>query len=82
MLAWGNKHFAPEGPSVVVVDSVTGAVADPVLVDRNSGRVLAAPDFRPAPGPAADDRTRFRHTAGAAEQVARQKAGGTVRTRR
>jgi DNA-binding HxlR family transcriptional regulator len=43
LLAWGNKHFAPEGPSVVVADSITGAVADPVLVDRASGRLLAAP---------------------------------------
>jgi len=46
LLAWGNKHFAPEGPSVVVVDSKTGEVADPVLVDRNSGRPLVEPDFR------------------------------------
>ena len=37
LLAWGNKHFAPEGASVVVVDSQTGAEADPVLVDRNGG---------------------------------------------
>jgi DNA-binding HxlR family transcriptional regulator len=46
LLAWGNKHFAPEGPSVVVVDSNTGEVADPVLVDRRSGRPLVEPDFR------------------------------------
>jgi len=46
LLAWGNKHFAPEGPSVVVVDSETGEVADPVLVDRKSGRPLVEPDFR------------------------------------
>ena len=61
LLAWGNKHFAPEGPSVVIVDSQTGAQADPVLVDRNSGRPLVAPDFRSAAGPAADARTRQRH---------------------
>ena len=46
LLAWGNKHFAPEGPNVVVVDSKTGELADPVLVDRNSGRLLVEPDFR------------------------------------
>src|SRR5689334_4301497 len=40
LLAWGNKHFAPEGPSVVVVDAETGTEADPVLVDRISGRVM------------------------------------------
>ena len=60
-VAWGNKHFAPEGASVVVVDSKTGARADPVLVDRISGRPLAPPDFCSAPGPAADARTRRRH---------------------
>lgn len=61
LVAWGNKHFAPEGASVVVVDSKTGAQADPVLVDRISGRPLAPPDFCSAPGPAADARTRRRH---------------------
>jgi hypothetical protein len=40
LLAWGNKHFAPDGPSVVVVDSQTGEQAEPVLVDRKSGRPL------------------------------------------
>jgi DNA-binding HxlR family transcriptional regulator len=61
LLAWGNRHFAPEGASVVVIDSKTGAPADPVLVDRNSGRPLMPPDFRSAPGPAADERTRQHH---------------------
>ena len=46
MLAWGNKHFAPEGPSVVVVDTETGERADPVLVDRRTGKVMAEPEFR------------------------------------
>jgi DNA-binding HxlR family transcriptional regulator len=62
LLAWGNKHFAPEGPSVVVVDSKTGAPADPMLVDRKSGRPLVPPDFRSAPGPAASAETRQRHS--------------------
>lgn len=53
MLAWGNRHFAPEGASVLVVDAATGAPADPILVDRLSGRPLVAPDYRLAPGPAA-----------------------------
>ena len=62
LLAWGNKHFAPEGASVVVVDSRTGVEADPVLVDGKSGRPLATPAFRSAAGPAADARTRRRHS--------------------
>src|SRR5580658_1531845 len=53
-LAWGNKHFAPEGASVVIVDSETGAQAEPMLVDRLSGRPLTSPAFRVAAGPAAD----------------------------
>lgn len=63
LLAWGNKHFSPEGQSVLVVDAKTGAPADPVLVDRNTGRVLSEPEFRiAAAGPAANERTR-RHYA-------------------
>ncbi len=61
LLAWGNKHFAPEGPSVVVVDSETGSPADPVLVDRNTGKIMTPETFRSAPGPAADERTRARY---------------------
>jgi DNA-binding HxlR family transcriptional regulator len=63
LLAWGNKHFAPEGKSVVIVDRRTGDEAEPVLIDRKSGRALAAPDFGPAAGPAADTRTRRRYAA-------------------
>jgi DNA-binding HxlR family transcriptional regulator len=70
LLAWGNKHFAPEGPSVVITDSKTGAAADPVLVDRNSGRLLVAPDFRSVAGPAADAWTRRRYDFVAATQAA------------
>jgi DNA-binding HxlR family transcriptional regulator len=69
LLAWGNKHFAPEGASVLLVDSETGAPADPVLVDRASGRPLTSPEFRSAAGPAADDRTRRRHALIAGKQA-------------
>jgi DNA-binding HxlR family transcriptional regulator len=58
MYAWGNKHFAPEGASVVLVDSATGKPADPVLVDRKSGRAVIDPAFRFAPGPAASENVR------------------------
>jgi len=53
MLAWGNRHFAPEGASVLIVDAATGAPADPILVDRATGRLLVAPDYQIAAGPAA-----------------------------
>jgi len=58
LLAWGNKHFAPEGASVLLVDAHTGLPADPVLVDRVTGRPLEAPAYVYAAGPAAGERTR------------------------
>jgi DNA-binding MarR family transcriptional regulator len=60
MLAFGNRHFAPEGASVEIVDAKTGKPADPVLVDRLTGRPLVSPEFKLAPGPAARESTRRR----------------------
>jgi DNA-binding HxlR family transcriptional regulator len=67
ILAFGNKHFAPEGPSVVLVDRATGAVADPVMVDRVTGQPLSGETHRSAPGPGADDQVRRRYAVRAAE---------------
>lgn len=61
LMAWGNRHFAPEGPAVLMVDRETGRPADPVLIDRVSGEPLLSPRFRVAPGPAASERTRRRY---------------------
>jgi DNA-binding HxlR family transcriptional regulator len=72
LLAWGNKHFAPDGKCVVLVDSATGDEADPVLIDRRTGRLLVEPDFRSAPGPAANERTRQRY--GARTEARRKRA--------
>jgi DNA-binding HxlR family transcriptional regulator len=61
MAAWANKHFAPEGASVLLVNKKTHTPADPVLVDRRSGRRLSERDFVFAAGPAASKRTRRRY---------------------
>lgn len=61
MFAWGNRHFAPEGASVLLIDKKTRRVADPVLVDRRNGRPLNERDFVFAAGPAASARTRRRY---------------------
>lgn len=61
LLAWGNKHFAPEGPSVLLVDKETGAPAEPILVDRATGLPIDAARHRFAAGPAAPERTRRRY---------------------
>ena len=58
LLAWGNRHFAPEGPAVQIVNNRTGAVVEPTLVDSATGERLAGPDFSLAPGPGADDAVR------------------------
>jgi DNA-binding HxlR family transcriptional regulator len=54
LMAFGNRHFAPEGESVRIVDAVTGEPAEPIMVDRRSGRPLVGPDFTVATGPAAN----------------------------
>jgi DNA-binding HxlR family transcriptional regulator len=56
LIAWGNKHFAPEGPSLVLVDAATGKWANPVLVDEVSGKRIKPGDFVAAAGPAANER--------------------------
>jgi DNA-binding HxlR family transcriptional regulator len=61
LLAWGNKHFAPEGVSVLLVNMKTGAAADPVLVDRVTGHPIEEPEYAFAAGPAAGERTRRRY---------------------
>src|SRR5579871_5319450 len=69
LLAWGNKHFAPEGASVLLADKQTGAIAEPVVVDRVSGRPIPGGGFALVPGPAAGERMRQR-LARAAEEAA------------
>jgi DNA-binding HxlR family transcriptional regulator len=80
LLAWGNKHFAPEGPSVLLVNKNTGAVVDPVLVDSVTGRPVTGPEFALAPGPAAGERTRRRFAS--AHAVSAAGSQRAARTRR
>ena len=61
LLAFGNRHFAPEGASVTIVDAETGTEAEPVIVDRATGRRIREPEFAWVPGPAAGERTRQRY---------------------
>ncbi len=63
LLTWGNRHFAPEGASVVVVRRETGDNADPILIDRVSGLPVTDADFRLGAGPAAGLRIRRRYAA-------------------
>jgi len=68
LLAWGNKHFTPEGTSVLLVNRETGEVADPVVIDRASGRPISSSEFVFVPGPAAGEGVRRRLAFAAAQR--------------
>jgi DNA-binding HxlR family transcriptional regulator len=59
-LTWGNRHFAPEGESVLLVDQATGKTADPILVDRVTGGAITDATHLFTAGPAAPASTRRR----------------------
>jgi DNA-binding HxlR family transcriptional regulator len=60
MLGWGNKYFAPEGESLILVDRATGQRADPVLIDRVTGKEINDVNHVTEAGPAATDKVRWR----------------------
>lgn len=82
LLAFGNRHFAPEGKSVTIVDAQTGAEADPVMVDRATGKPIREPEFAWAPGPAAGERTRRRYARRAPASAGTAPDGAAAGTKR
>jgi DNA-binding HxlR family transcriptional regulator len=74
LLAWGNRHFTPEGTSVQLVERTTGRLAEPIVVDRVTGRPITETEFTYVPGPAASEAVRRRLAA--AEQPSRKKGPG------
>jgi DNA-binding HxlR family transcriptional regulator len=61
LAGWGNARLAPDQRSMVLVDAQTGAEADPVVVDRATGRRIDGPDFVFTAGPAASKPFRDRY---------------------
>ena len=45
LLAWGNRHFAPEGPRVQWVRAATGTPATPIMVDAATLHPITEPEF-------------------------------------
>ena len=74
LLAWGNRHFAPEGASVVLVNRKTGAAVDPILADPATGRPVDEAHYALVPGPAAGDRVLQKYRGVAAGRTARKRA--------
>jgi DNA-binding HxlR family transcriptional regulator len=61
LAGWGNSRIAPGERSMVLVDAQTGAEAEPVVVDRATGRRIDGPDFVFTAGPAATKPFRDRY---------------------
>ena len=53
LVAWGNRHYAPEGESVQIVERATGRRVEPVMADMSDGRLLSLGECTVRPGPAA-----------------------------
>ena len=45
LAAWGNSRLAPGERSMILVDAETGTEADPLVVDRTTGRPLDSRDI-------------------------------------
>jgi DNA-binding HxlR family transcriptional regulator len=61
LAAWGNARLDPDQRSMVLVDAETGNEAEPVVVDRATGRRVDGPDFVFTAGPAASEPFRDRY---------------------
>ena len=62
LAAWGNSRLAPSERSMILVDAATGEEAEPVLVDRATGRRVDGDDFVFTAGPAASAPFRDRYS--------------------
>jgi DNA-binding HxlR family transcriptional regulator len=60
MMEWGNRHFAAEGVQSTLVDTETGAVAEPIVVDRKTMLPVTDPRYAFAAGPAATEAVKTR----------------------
>lgn len=61
LAAWGNARLDPPERSMILVDLATGEEAEPVLVDRATGRRVDGDDFVFTAGPAASAAFRDRY---------------------
>lgn len=52
---WGNQHFAPLGPAVILADRRTGNPVEAILLDRNTGQPIRAQDVTLAAGSVKSD---------------------------
>jgi len=55
LMAWGNKHYAPEGKAVVLVDADSGEQVEPVLYDSKHGKQITEDTHYVGRGPMASE---------------------------
>lgn len=60
LMAWGNKHFAPEGTASLLINRHTQVPAQPLLIDKVTGQEMTPEDYRVGPGPMASEQMRYR----------------------
>jgi DNA-binding HxlR family transcriptional regulator len=60
IFAWGNKHLAPKGETVLIASRKTQRRLDPVLVDAGSRKPITLVDSALVPGPRATANTHRR----------------------
>jgi DNA-binding HxlR family transcriptional regulator len=69
LLEFGNKHFAPDGPKVAVIDRDTVEIAKPVLVDGNTGKAMTVDRFTIGATGLASEQTQAKYPMQATEPV-------------
>ena len=60
MIGWGNRHFAKDGPALLLADRSSGRALDPVLVDSASLQPIDADTAMAVAGPQASPQMRER----------------------
>ncbi|GLQ93371.1 winged helix-turn-helix transcriptional regulator [Dyella acidisoli] len=81
LMAWGNRHFAPEGPAMQLIDERTGDAVEPVMVDAKTGDLIDRKHHAMHAGPAADARMRARADANLRKRAQERSASSSTSPR-
>jgi DNA-binding HxlR family transcriptional regulator len=65
---WGNRHLAPEGASVVLINRITGRRVEPLLTEAGTGQRINCDDHILGAGPKANEHIKRRTAFGAAHR--------------
>ncbi|MGE0241456.1 MAG: winged helix-turn-helix transcriptional regulator [Parvibaculaceae bacterium] len=76
IFAWGNKHLAPKGETVLIASRRTARRLDPIIVDAGSKTPITLDDAYVIPGPRATSGTHERLAMIQAKRLASAPAKG------